>query len=116
MEPLTGHGISDAFCDAEPLAGALDAGFSALSPVDDALREYDAERDERKRGYTWSTGVARGSRTGTGRRCVGYGPVGGKTRSRQTGGSGPPPSPWVSRSCPPHRSRRSRGGSDVGRV
>lgn len=51
MEPLTGHGISDAFCDAEPLAGALDAGFSALSPVDDALREYDAERDERKRGY-----------------------------------------------------------------
>jgi flavin-dependent dehydrogenase len=38
-DPLTSHGITDALRDAESLAGAIDAGS------DDALSDYQAERD-----------------------------------------------------------------------
>jgi len=38
-DPLTAHGITDALRDAELLAGAIDAGS------DDALAEYQAQRD-----------------------------------------------------------------------
>lgn len=51
MDPLKGHGISDAFCDAERLADAIDAGFSDRQPLEDALAEYERDRNARKAGY-----------------------------------------------------------------
>lgn len=51
MDPLKGHGISDAFCDAELLADAIDAGFSDRQPLEDALAEYERSRNARKAGY-----------------------------------------------------------------
>ncbi|MFC7009642.1 NAD(P)/FAD-dependent oxidoreductase [Halalkalicoccus salilacus] len=51
MDPLKGHGISDAFCDAELLAAAIDAGFSDRQPLEDALAEYERDRNARKAGY-----------------------------------------------------------------
>jgi len=44
-DPVTGHGITDAFRDAELLANAVHAGFDG-APVADALREYQTARDE----------------------------------------------------------------------
>ena len=35
------QGISDAFCDAEALATAIDAGLGGYEPLDDALAEYE---------------------------------------------------------------------------
>lgn len=51
MDPLKGHGISDAFCDAELLVDAIDAGFSDRQPLEDALAEYERDRNARKAGY-----------------------------------------------------------------
>ena len=51
MDPLMGHGISDALCDAELLAEAVDAGLSERRPLEDALAEYEATRNERKAPY-----------------------------------------------------------------
>lgn len=51
MDPLHGHGISDAFCDAELLADAIDAGFSGQQSIEDTLSEYERERNERKKAY-----------------------------------------------------------------
>jgi flavin-dependent dehydrogenase len=51
MDPLKGHGISDAFCDAELLADAIDAGFSEDVSLPEALAEYERERNARKVGY-----------------------------------------------------------------
>jgi flavin-dependent dehydrogenase len=51
MDPLKGHGISDAFCDAELLADAIDAGFSDRQPLEEALGEYERDRNARKGGY-----------------------------------------------------------------
>jgi flavin-dependent dehydrogenase len=44
-DPLTAHGMSDAFRDAECLAGAIDAGLSGQRPLEEALAGYQAERD-----------------------------------------------------------------------
>jgi 2-polyprenyl-6-methoxyphenol hydroxylase-like FAD-dependent oxidoreductase len=46
-DPITAQGISDAFIDAENLATALDDGWSGRRPLDDALAEYQASRDQR---------------------------------------------------------------------
>lgn len=51
MDPLKGHGISDAFCDAELLTDAIDAGFSGEKPLREALGEYERTRNARKAGY-----------------------------------------------------------------
>src|SRR5438067_10832098 len=39
-DPITGEGITDAFRDAELLAGALDAGFSGRQPLEEALEDF----------------------------------------------------------------------------
>jgi 2-polyprenyl-6-methoxyphenol hydroxylase-like FAD-dependent oxidoreductase len=44
--PLTAQGITDAFRDAELLAGAIDAGFSGRAELDDALAGYERTRNE----------------------------------------------------------------------
>ena len=46
-DPNLALGISDAFRDAEALAKAVDLGFSAREPLDDALAEYERERNEK---------------------------------------------------------------------
>ena len=51
MDPLKGHGISDAFCDAELLTNAIDAGFSDNEPLPQALDRYEQQRNTRKAGY-----------------------------------------------------------------
>ena len=51
MDPLNGHGITDAFCDAELLAEAIDDGFSDRKPLQEALEAYETARNERKDGY-----------------------------------------------------------------
>jgi len=51
MDSLKGHGISDAFCDAELLADAIDASFSDRQPLEDVLAEYESDRNARKGGY-----------------------------------------------------------------
>jgi flavin-dependent dehydrogenase len=48
-DPVTGLGISDAFRDAELLAEAIDAGFSARQPLAEALAGYEAKRNEAAR-------------------------------------------------------------------
>jgi flavin-dependent dehydrogenase len=45
-DPITAQGISDAFRDAELLAGAIDDGFSGRRPLDDALAGYEQQRNE----------------------------------------------------------------------
>lgn len=46
MDPITAAGISNAFRDAEFLADAIDDGFSARKPLDEALAQYAVKRDE----------------------------------------------------------------------
>ncbi len=46
-DPITAQGISDAFIDAEALTTALDDGWSARRPLDEALAEYQSRRDRR---------------------------------------------------------------------
>jgi 2-polyprenyl-6-methoxyphenol hydroxylase-like FAD-dependent oxidoreductase len=46
LHPITAQGITDAFIDAERLAGALDAHFSGRSSFDDAMTSYQTERDQ----------------------------------------------------------------------
>jgi flavin-dependent dehydrogenase len=48
-DPITAEGITDAFRDAELLAGALDAGFSGERSLDDALAQYEQARNEASR-------------------------------------------------------------------
>lgn len=45
-DPATAQGITDAFRDAELLAGAVDAGFSGRCPLDEALSDYERQRNE----------------------------------------------------------------------
>jgi flavin-dependent dehydrogenase len=45
-DPNGAYGISDAFRDAELLAEAVDSGFSGRQPLEDALREYERQRNE----------------------------------------------------------------------
>jgi hypothetical protein len=46
-DPITAQGISDVFIDAENLTNALNDGWSARRPLDDALAEYQSRRDRR---------------------------------------------------------------------
>jgi flavin-dependent dehydrogenase len=48
-DPALGHGISDAFRDAELLAEAVDLGLQARLPLAHALRCYQQRRDEQAR-------------------------------------------------------------------
>ena len=48
-DPVTAQGITDAFRDAELLAGALDAGFTGTRPLGDALAECERRRNEETR-------------------------------------------------------------------
>lgn len=45
-DPNGAHGISDAFRDAELLANAIDRGFSGRQPLEEALAEYERQRNE----------------------------------------------------------------------
>lgn len=45
-DPMTAQGISDAFRDAELLAGAIDAGSSGRESLEDALAAYERTRNE----------------------------------------------------------------------
>lgn len=45
-DPLTGQGISDALCDAERLAAAVDAGLSGRADLTAALAAYEQARNE----------------------------------------------------------------------
>jgi 2-polyprenyl-6-methoxyphenol hydroxylase-like FAD-dependent oxidoreductase len=46
LHPITAQGITDAFLDAERLAGALDTIFSERGSFDDAMSRYQSSRDE----------------------------------------------------------------------
>ena len=46
-DPITAQGISDAFLDAEALAGALNDGWSGRQELDDTLARYQSSRDQR---------------------------------------------------------------------
>jgi 2-polyprenyl-6-methoxyphenol hydroxylase-like FAD-dependent oxidoreductase len=45
-DPITAQGINDAFHDAERCAMALDQTFSGDRTFDEAMREYQRDRDE----------------------------------------------------------------------
>ncbi len=45
-DPVAAHGIADAFRDADLLAEAIDAGLSGTMPLDDALHEYEQQRNK----------------------------------------------------------------------
>jgi 2-polyprenyl-6-methoxyphenol hydroxylase-like FAD-dependent oxidoreductase len=47
VDPITGQGINDAFLDAELLVEAIDSGFAGRRPLEGALEEYQASRDQR---------------------------------------------------------------------
>jgi flavin-dependent dehydrogenase len=58
-DPITAQGISDAFRDAELLAGAIDDGFSGRRPLDDALAGYEQQRNaETAAIYEMTLGMA----------------------------------------------------------
>jgi 2-polyprenyl-6-methoxyphenol hydroxylase-like FAD-dependent oxidoreductase len=44
-DPLSAHGLTDAFRDAELLADAVVYGFGTHASLDDALAHYEATRD-----------------------------------------------------------------------
>ncbi|PPK64905.1 NAD(P)/FAD-dependent oxidoreductase [Actinokineospora auranticolor] len=46
-DPITGQGISDAFVHAELLADQVELGLSGQRPLDEAVADYVAARDER---------------------------------------------------------------------
>ena len=48
-DPALGHGISDAFRDAELLAEAVDVGFQGRLPLANALAAYQQRRDQQAR-------------------------------------------------------------------
>jgi flavin-dependent dehydrogenase len=83
-DPITAQGISDAFRDAELLAGAIDDGFSGRLPLDEALAGYERRRNEVTRPH-----------------CA-------ATRSRPTASSAPSSGPFPSRSS---SRRRTSDGS-----
>jgi flavin-dependent dehydrogenase len=59
-DPMTAQGISDAFIDAEHLAGALDASFGGRQSFDDAMSAYQSSRDERVKAlYHFTCELAR---------------------------------------------------------
>ena len=59
-DPALGHGISDAFRDAELLATAIDAGLQNRTPMKEALADYQRLRDSQARPlYELITQLAR---------------------------------------------------------
>lgn len=54
-DPITAQGITDAFRDAELLAGAIDDGFSGRQPLGAALAGYERRRDRAVRAMYWFT-------------------------------------------------------------
>lgn len=48
-DPITAQGIMDAFHDAERCVRAVDQAFGGARPFDEAMREYQRERDEHAR-------------------------------------------------------------------
>jgi flavin-dependent dehydrogenase len=44
-DPFTGQGIANAFCDAERLAKAIDAGLSGARPLEEAMHGYEQQRN-----------------------------------------------------------------------
>jgi 2-polyprenyl-6-methoxyphenol hydroxylase-like FAD-dependent oxidoreductase len=48
-DPITGHGISDAFRDADLLATALDAGLRGDAPMEEALAAFGRQREAARR-------------------------------------------------------------------
>jgi flavin-dependent dehydrogenase len=46
-DPVPAYGISDAFCDAELLAEAIDSGLSGKEPLDKSLADYERQRNQR---------------------------------------------------------------------
>jgi len=45
-DPITAQGIGDAFRDAEKCAVALDQAFNGARAFDEAMREYQSQRDQ----------------------------------------------------------------------
>ena len=45
-DPSTAQGITDAFRDAELLSEALDSGFTEHRPLEEALADYERQRNE----------------------------------------------------------------------
>ncbi len=45
-DPILAHGISDAFHDAELLSDAIDSGLAGRRPLQEALADYENQRDE----------------------------------------------------------------------
>jgi len=59
-DPITAQGISDAFWSAQRCAAALDETFRGVRSFDDAMAEYQRERDERALPlYEFTTDLAR---------------------------------------------------------
>jgi flavin-dependent dehydrogenase len=60
LDPITGQGISDAFRDAELLAGAVVTGLGGTRPLDAALAGYQRARDKASRPvYDFTARLAR---------------------------------------------------------
>ncbi len=57
-DPITAQGISDAFCGAELLADAVDAGFSGRRPLEEALADYHRQRDDTLPMYDFTCQMA----------------------------------------------------------
>jgi 2-polyprenyl-6-methoxyphenol hydroxylase-like FAD-dependent oxidoreductase len=58
-DPITAQGMSDAFIDAESLAGAIVAGLSGSRSLDEALAAHETARNERVRPmYEFTTHLA----------------------------------------------------------
>lgn len=54
-DPITGHGITDAFRDAELLANAVIAGLGGEEPVETAMETYQRRRDDMSRDVYQAT-------------------------------------------------------------
>jgi flavin-dependent dehydrogenase len=57
-DPMTAQGITDAFRDAELLAEAIDAGFSGRTPLQDALANYERQRNDATK-HSYAEAIAR---------------------------------------------------------
>jgi 2-polyprenyl-6-methoxyphenol hydroxylase-like FAD-dependent oxidoreductase len=58
-DPITGQGMSDAFRDAELLASALHTGWNGQLPMEEALADYERQRNEAAMpAYEFTTQIA----------------------------------------------------------
>lgn len=59
-DPVTGQGISDAFCHSELVGGPIDSGLGGHRHLDDALAEYEGTRNrDTKACYEFTCDFAR---------------------------------------------------------